>query len=60
VSDNGWRKMKFGMKPNHYVIRDYSQLNGSDCLPLGAVLRQLALHGFITALLVAAAFALSW
>lgn len=48
------------MKPNHYVIRDRSQLRGSDCLPLGAVLRQLALHGFITALLVAAAFALSW
>jgi hypothetical protein len=43
-----------------YVIRDYSQATELDPLVQGTVLRQLVLHGLVTALLVAVAVAMSW
>jgi hypothetical protein len=61
MPDNYCERRPFGMPQHHYVIRDCTQLSGSDCLPLSTVLRQVTLHGVITTLLLAAAaLALSW
>lgn len=60
MSDEYCERKKFSMKPNHYVLRDGSQSSESDSLPLRAVLRQLVLHGLLTALLLAAAVAMGW
>ncbi|WP_198938105.1 hypothetical protein [Mycobacterium sp. IS-836] len=52
--------MEFSSKRNQYVVPDYSQSTEGAPLVQGGVLRQLALHGIVTVLLVAAAVVMFW